>query len=520
MTTLYIEDNTGAEYELVTGISGNYTVYIEPGQPGTWFWVAERYGYERRSSSFTPATGGVILANGDWQVDTSISVMNESTVSALTAISTLDELYDYSVYQRTIDPVNVLITKFGSTLSLVGGINLIVDAASASVWSYNEGTNTLTIKSTALDSGEKFNSITTSGIVTSASGSTVNASYTDSTGSSTNFTITGIADGSSVWVADNNGVTKFFQLNQVGTVTLGLPPGSTGTWNWAVELYGNQRQSNTFEPTGGSITITLKEVFDIGITETDINIVQAYSNINTLDKLYDVIAAYRMTETGIKMGLIATRSGESFSLGGRGLLVDQSAPELITSGSNNLTIRSNSLSNGTRFKLLTCDPPKLIVGDTNEVISANIEDGNGDSSVTISGGSGNFTLWKLPNSTPEDDYTTGVNLGPIGNTKYRFLHDDDSKIVIRDNTTSFRQVLSMQKGTYAAGLYFGDQVQLAQQSEIIEINNTVSAMEVDLTAIKGLNFNSDNNSLVAITTRQNKIIKKLKSILTSIFGLS
>jgi hypothetical protein len=306
----------------------------------------------------------------------------------------------------------------------------------------------------------------------------------------------------------------------VTSVTIAIPPGAAGTWNWAVELYGNQRQSNSFEPNGTAIAVTVKDVLDVGITEEDISVVNAYPNVNTLDKLYDVIAAYRMTEVGIRMGQIAARSGSSIDLGVRGLLVKQSATALISSALNIITVRSNSLTNGVKFNLITSTPPSLIVPDTNEIITAALEDGNGDSSVTINGGSGNFSLWKLLLATPEDDYSTGISLGIVGNGKFRFLHDDAYKLVIRDDTTSFRQVISMDKGIYSAGLYFGDQVQLAQIAEVIETNEIVAALAIDMTAVKGTGFNSTTNSLVAITSSQNKIIKRLKGIISVIFGLS
>jgi hypothetical protein len=105
-------------------------------------------------------------------------------------------------------------------------------------------------------------------------------------------------------------------------------------------------------------------------------------------------------------------------------------------------------------------------------------------SVTIQGGSGNFTLWKITNATPEDDYDTGTNLGNVGNVIYRFLSNNTHKIVIRDNTTGFRQVVTMAKGNYIKGLFFGDQVQLAQSAEVTEINNKVDVVLVDLDAIE------------------------------------
>jgi hypothetical protein len=118
--------------------------------------------------------------------------------------------------------------------------------------------------------------------------------------------------------------------------------------------------------------------------------------------------------------------------------------------------------------------------------------------VTIQGGSGSFTLWKLANATPEDQYATGVNLGTVTNGTYRFLDADGFKIVIRDDVTGFRQVTTMTKGIYTKGLFFGDQVQLAQSAEVTQINTKVDVMQVDLEAIKGVGFSTNKNSLVKL----------------------
>jgi len=520
MTTLYIADNTNTQYALITGLTGSYTEYIEPGKTGTWTWIAEKYGFDRKFGSFTPASGGIVSLNGSWIADTGISEPTQSVVQGYTTISNLDQLYDYAALKRVESPAVNLITKFGTELN-IGSTSLVVDSSASAVWNYNATTNILTIKSADFASGSVFTRIRTTGTVTSLNGAAVRCQYTDSTGSSTSFTINNITTGSSVWIANDTETTVYFGSNvTTSSVAISIPPGATGTWSWAVELYGNQRQSNTFEPAGNAITVNVKDVIDVGITEENIATVLAYSNINTLDKLYDIVAAYRMTAAGIRMGQIAVRSGPAVDLGDRGLVVNQSASSLITSASNIITIRSNALANGTKFTLITANPPKLIIADTNEVISAALEDGNGNSSVDIKGGSGTFALWKLPVSTPVDDYASGQSLGNVSNGKYRYLHDDAYRLVIRDEITSFRQVLTMEKGIFEIGLYFGDQVQLAQIAEVTQTNQIVTSMAVDLTAIKGIGFNTTTNSLVSITASQNKIIKKLKGIISSIFGLS
>jgi hypothetical protein len=103
--------------------------------------------------------------------------------------------------------------------------------------------------------------------------------------------------------------------------------------------------------------------------------------------------------------------------------------------------------------------------------------------VTIQGGSGDFTLWKLANATPDDDYATGTNLGNVGNVTYRFLSAPGYKIIIRDNTTAYRINCPMDKGIYIRGLFFGDQVQLAQSAEVTQINTKVDILTNNVAAL-------------------------------------
>jgi hypothetical protein len=167
------------------------------------------------------------------------------------------------------------------------------------------------------------------------------------------------------------------------------------------------------------------------------------------------------------------------------MLVNQSAIDVASFNFSTklLTVKSSSLGIGTTYEKIITTPPETIEANTTEVITCPIEDANGDSSLTIQGGSGNFTLWKISNATAEDDYATGTNLGSVGNVTFRFLQAPGFKIVVRDNTTSFRQVVSMDKGIYTTGLFFGDQVQLAQSAEVTLINNKVDVIGVDLVTI-------------------------------------
>jgi hypothetical protein len=384
-----------------------------------------------------------------------------------------------------------------------------VDATAASKIAYNAATNTLTIKSTTLVSNSTVtkwnNSVGTINLLNSAA---IQGVYQDSTGTSTVLEISGFDAGSAVYVEDNNFVQKFYSASETGTVTVYIPPSGTGSWYYAVEKYGNQRQSDFFTFSGGIREIVVKAIPDTGLTVLNSATVGAYTALETPDKIYDYVAFLRLSVPHISYGQIVFKDGTALDLVDADMIVNQSAASVASFDFDDkiLTVKSASLSSGVTYNLIKTTPPKTIEAASTEVISVNIEDANGDSSVTIQGGSGNFTLWKIPNATDEDDYATGVNLGNVGNVTYRFLSAPGFKIVIRDNTTGFRQVVPMDKGNYTRGLFFGDQVQLAQSQEVTQINTKVDVLAVNVEAIKGTGFTKDTHSLINIKNDTKKAL--------------
>ena len=361
-----------------------------------------------------------------------------------------------------------------------------VDATASSKISYNATTNALTIKSSALmDNATVTRWNNTSGVVSLSNGATIQGVYQDSTGTSTTLQITGFDANSAVYIEDNSAVQKYYSATATGTVTLYIPPTASGSWYYAVEKYGNQRQSDFFTFSGGLKTIVVKALTDTGITVTNQTTVGAYTSLGTPDKVYDYVAYLRLSTPHISYGQIVFKNGTSLDLQDASMLINQSFSSVASFNFSTklLTIKSTSYAIGSTFEKTITTPPETIEADTTEVITCPIEDANGDSSLTIQGGSGNFTLWKITNATAEDDYATGTNLGTVGNVTFRFLQASGYKIVVRDNTTSFRQVVSMDKGIYTTGLFFGDQVQLAQSAEVTLINNKVDVIALDLNIV-------------------------------------
>jgi hypothetical protein len=110
-------------------------------------------------------------------VNDSAVTLSRSAAASLSTIPTLDNFYDAAKYWN-VQSANVnyptattqVATAAGTTLDL-GALNVLVDATAGSAFAVNTGTNTVTIKSTTLAIGSKFNMLKTTGTISFANGS-------------------------------------------------------------------------------------------------------------------------------------------------------------------------------------------------------------------------------------------------------------------------------------------------------------------------------------------------------------
>jgi hypothetical protein len=435
-----------------------------------------RYGYDKQSATVSLAgnnaatptyvhaslpTTDKIIANA--AAITGVAFNFGTKTMTVTGTLTVQQIYD--AYQYQLNQVANLQTPNECTVA--NGQTNYVGWTINNSGTINPGTSLTSIRA---------QTVTNTGTIT--------AVYQDSNGISTTWEFQNVEVGTSLAIYDGSGVTKYFQgeVTTAGTYRYYIPPMATGVpYYYAIEKYGTRRETGSFPSNAGGVLFYVPSYAeDVGISVTNKATVAAYTEVDNLDKLYDRVAYFRLSEVGIKLGQIATRSGTAVDIGNFSLLVNQSASVVLTATSSLITIKALSFANGSKFSLITATPPKTVTANTNEVITAAIEDANGDSSVNIQGGSGDFTLWKITNATSEDDFATGTNLGNVTNTTFRFLNAPGFKIVIRDNITSFRQVVPMDKGIYTRGLFFGDQVQLAQSAEVTQINTKVDILQVDI----------------------------------------
>jgi hypothetical protein len=472
------------------------------------------YGFQVISGSHTPYTyslgtagngtdlklGGLINQVADAGVtltetealalSSKITVNSGTSTITVTANATYDELYDYAVAWNASSAANAIIPNLQRYLLAFDGTAL----SAPSGW-------TLAVANgVTLDEGEKFKSVAFTTVNLNTSGQ-ITGLYSAGGASNKILEINGVTDGSSLYVGNNaTGITTLFQDNtNQSTYRVYFAPGTTPAQLVARELYPSQRSAQVVTLVDGLNVVNLVDIPDIGITEEDLATVLAYTEIDTGSKFYDRTAAFRLTEQGIKLGQIATRSGFAIELGaGFGVLVNQNATNVYAVASGLITIKALSFEGDSRYNTIIAIPPATVEGDTNEVLTIAIEDANGDSSVDILGGDGNFELWKVTTATATNDYETGTLLATVSNGRYRFIGVAGFDIVGVDTNSNIRRRSSMAKGIYTQAFYVGDQIQLAQAPQVIENGIKLDILQVEIEAIKGAGFTSNKNSLVKL----------------------
>lgn len=463
-----------------------------------WTLDVRQAGWQDQSITFTAATAkkGLITktfsgVEDAYYVNASTGLADSALISVNTSTKTISavsgsltwspqRLYNalknwWATYASDTD---FLSTTSGSTLKL-GDYNV------ASNISFVEG-----------NSNDVLTAISTTGLINAA---TNEIPVTDSRGTSTIWQFENIAVGSSIVIYDASGVTKYFQqeVTTAGNYIYYIPPGTTGTYSWAIELYGKQRQSGSFAAnTGGLLFYEPIYVEDVGITETTKATVAAYTAIETSSKFYDRTAYFRLSEQGIKLGQIVTRAGTSLEIGTFSHLINKDSASVYSITGSVITTKSTSYAGDSKYTTEIATPPATITANSTEVITIAIEDANGNSSLTINGGDGTFQLWKVTTSTATADYATGTLLATVGNVTYRFIGVTGYDIIGVDINSNIRRRTSMAKGIYTQAFYVGDQIQLAQAPQVEEILTKVEVMQIDVDAIQaktdGLTFTIPN----------------------------
>ncbi len=291
-------------------------------------------------------------------------------------------------------------------------------------------------------------------------GAIVSGVYQDDRGSSVTIELTSMPPKAATCLFDPSTLeTIHYARNETAgnqTYTVRFPPGSAGQQvRFVRELYGFQREDQMITLSAGFTRISLFDLPDIAITEPSQAAVEAYTSIDTPSKDYDRTAVFRLTEAGIKLGQIITRSGFVLEHGGFSKIIRQNASQVFSVSGSVITIRAASYDADLRYNMLTATGTATITAFGSELVNIDIEDANGDSTATIKGTSGGLVdVWKVPVGTINADYPTGTQIASnIGDGKFRFVSADGFKLIFFDKNSLLARDCSMSKGVYTLGWY-------------------------------------------------------------------
>lgn len=149
--------------------------------------------------------------------------------------------------------------------------------------------------------------------------------------------------GGYVALYNNNGTRQYYQ-NTDGTIV--LPANATGTWSYKVARYGYELYSGSFNVNpniGGSVDISPLYIPDTFITETNINVVSAYTDLNTTAKIHDYVSYIRTTSSGIDYGELHSQSFGTLSFN-HDLTLNATAANVFNYSGGIITLKSSSIT--------------------------------------------------------------------------------------------------------------------------------------------------------------------------------
>lgn len=148
----------------------------------------------------------------------------------------------------------------------------------------------------------------------------------------------------SIYIEDDSGNEYYFADGQTGIEDVYIDPGETGTWKGVAERYGFKRQEITFMPaTGGEVVFNTVWVDDTSLSATPPATVQAYTDLNTAQKVNDFEAYWRTTNAGIPYADTLSRNGETIDWTPYDVKIDPLAADVYSLAGNLITVRATNL---------------------------------------------------------------------------------------------------------------------------------------------------------------------------------
>jgi hypothetical protein len=439
-------------------------------------------------------TGVTLTETEALALSSKITVNSGTSTITITANATYDELYDYTVAWNASSAANAVVPDHTRYLLAPNGAGLSAPTG----WTLVVNTGV------TLSSGAKFDFVSFTTVTLNGTGR-ITGIYGAGGLVSSVLELRNIKPGAS-YIAMNNATkaTILFGTNGEATAQdypIFFPPGSTGLEVYvARKAVGDFIDFEVITLLPGGMWYQFVDIPDEGAKETDPAVLNAYTTLETNTKLYNYIQGiYMRTEEGLKLGNFFLREGRDLKWAAPySVVVNQSAGSVFGKASNLFTVKASGLAGDENYETNILVPPATLTAATNEVITTEVQDADGDSSLTILGGDGAFELWKVTTATATADYATGTKLADVTNEKYRYIGVTGFDIVGVDINSNVRRRSSMSKGVRSQAFFVGDQIQVVQAPQITEINNKVDVLQVDLDAIKGTGFTKDVHSLTSI----------------------
>lgn len=291
----------------------------------------------------------------------------QAAALALSSVASISDAYRvffawYNSNGAAIHPSTVNLPLGGSTFDFKDW-SIVFDTSASTLVSVSVASKTITYKAALIVSGN----FTTSGSVTT-SGTSISGVYTCSSGTSTSITVSANNTGCRLRLLNNSGTEKYNAVISGTSTILYFPPGSTGTWTGAVELYGYGRQTFSVNVTGGgAFSTSVVMLADSTVSDTLTN-VSAYTALDTGQKIRDWIAYYNQTATGIATPLTASLTASSLSIGAttlaKGGTLGYASGVLTTGGTTLSGVNISTTGTQTASKLPTLTYPQQFTDAT------------------------------------------------------------------------------------------------------------------------------------------------------------
>ena len=407
-----------------------------------------------------------------------LTTLTENQVSSVD-ITNLDRLYDASNYWTISNPLSTsyldLFTKNGDILNF-GNRNIVFNNSASTNFAYASASNTITIKTPLLSSGNNFIGLRTTGTISISSNS--NVSYVDIYGNinqqtptslsgvymegtlsyntgadtsieyidcsmdtvqnlgggfitikKTNSTITNGNDqeildyvptllniqnlyDGSIAIFDNTGTRRYYQNAPADNIIV-LPSTATGTWRYHIARYGFAFIQENFVVDGGTKTINPDYNPDNFVTG-DRTTTAAYTDLNSTQKIYNYLSYYSTTSEGIEYDPFYDKAFGSITINKNITLNATAASVFSYNGTNLVTLKCTSLNEDVLF--VSSNNVTYINGTTLSD-DVRVRAANLDSELLMSGVT---TLTLYPSPQDRDDNTNAGEI--LTGTIYRFLY--------------------------------------------------------------------------------------------------